>query len=181
MKEDVLFFSSLGVPVSAVSDADVSRKIVDVPFKIRNKTITVRSANQKESFLMMQKNPRNGLCCIYSESIIYQRLAAFAIFRRAIGRAFKKKDSMPYWHQLTNQFEDAVSRRELLQQPSLLVIDGLTDKSQPAKIELARDIITRYQNIPVILLVTTSNPIRFTESTFIQPNRLLWLEDQKEL
>ena len=181
MKQDLLFFSSLGVPFSAISDTDISRKIANTPFKIKNKSITILASRQKESFVMMQKNPRNGLCCIYSSSITYQRLAAFTIFRKAIGRAFKKKDSMPYWHQLTNQFEDVVSKRELLQQPSLLVIDGLTDKSQPAKVELARDIITRYQNIPVVLLVTTSNPIRFTESTLIQPNRLLWLEDQKEL
>lgn len=178
---DLSFYASLGVPMSAVSNHSILKKIQQTSFTVRNKLKVIPAANQLKCYKSMLNEPRNGLCCIYSMSPIYQRVAAFHIFRKAIVRAFNKKTSMPYWHKLTNEFNDSVSRRELLQQPSLLVVDGVSDKTMPAKIELARDIITQYLSIPVILLVTTAKPAKFTESTLIMPNRFVFLEDMRSI
>lgn len=178
------FYASLGVPLSAISNSDITSNVeqVDFVFGKKNKDkVTITTRRQLSCFESMKKHPKDGLYCIYSTSSICQKIACFSIFKYAIARAFKKKTSMPYWHIVTSDgFGDKVSRKELLQNPSLLVIDGLTDKSSQVKTELVRDIIARYSNIPVVLLVRTTNLNSFNSKTYIQPNRFLWLAESEK-
>lgn len=181
---NVDFYASLGVPLSAISNADITSNVEQIDFvygKRKTDKVIISSRRQISCFENMKKKPKDGLYCIYSTSVTCQKIAAFTIFKYAIAKAFKKKLAMPYWHIVTSDgFGDKVSRRELLQQPSLLVIDSLTDKSSQVKVELVRDIIARYSNIPVVLLVRTSNLNSFNNKTYIQPNRFLWLVNNEK-
>lgn len=66
------------------------------------------------------------------------------------------------WHYLYADFKNPLIAND--EQPSLLVITGLTPNSTPPKLEKARDLLEHYCDIPRIVVIAGEDPITFFAS-----------------
>lgn len=69
---------------------------------------------------------------------------------------FKRNQYAP-WHHIIGRFDDSLRDRKLTRQPHCLILTNVFTDSTPQKLELCRDILEMYSNIPRIVITSGSN------------------------
>ena len=72
-----------------------------------------------------------------------------------------KPGHMPLWHTVLGMFKDRLRDKSVQRKPDFLVISNVAENSSHTKIELVKDILTMYDNIPRIVVLGGSDPIKF--------------------
>jgi hypothetical protein len=70
---------------------------------------------------------------------------------------YHKKNLYCPWHPIIGKFDDSLRDRKLTRPPHCLILTNVFLDSTPYKLELCRDILEMYSNIPRIIVTSGSN------------------------
>lgn len=113
---------------------------------------------------------------------------ALTIFERLSNKLILDKthsvSGSPYWHQVYggrwDKLRDDKGTQTTVGDISFLVISNIADNSTHEKIEKVRDLNYRYIDVPRIMVVAGTNPLKFSyDQLKIRPDRMLYLGERK--
>lgn len=111
---------------------------------------------------------RSIAICSYPSDLWAKRVA-LALFYRAVEAQSKRRGVMsaPLWHRVYSGFGDSLLTSS--ERPSFLVISNLTVDSTNFKLEKARDLMERHENIPRVIVATGCDPVTFLRTKLYFP------------
>lgn len=106
--------------------------------------------------------------------------AAFYIFLTAYYQSNPQVD-MPYWHPVTGGKIDSLRDghgTEFMAPINLLVLSNIGANAGFSKTEKVRDLVSKYDYIPRLLVVSAREPVTFfTEQLLMTPTRIIFVDD----
>lgn len=119
-----------------------------------------------------------------SPSELMSHMVGMRLFLRA--NAMTKKDpeikGRPLWHTIYGGIgEDKLRDRVKDTEINFLVLSNVPDNATPYKLEKLRDILSRYNHIPKVVVTSAACPIEFMSDTIRMPaNFAIYLGAKKE-
>jgi hypothetical protein len=69
----------------------------------------------------------------------------------------------PLWHQVNGSYKDRL-RDGADDQPSMLILSGITNDCTPVKLEKVRDLLEQFNHVPRIVVITGEDPISWANT-----------------
>lgn len=100
---------------------------------------------------------------------IYAKQVALSLMERATSHFYQKKKQNttllrrrpPMWHTVYGGFKDAILDNEMFQPPAMLIVSNVLDDCSNLKLEKLRDIINKFERIPIVIVTAASDPYSF--------------------
>ncbi len=129
----------------------------------RMKERVIDSSKQDQSIGMFLDDPTTPMLYCVAGSPDDRQALYFAAY---LVQEFQKRSREEVvWHNLYGGFDNPVLRKyddtEVLRDPGMLVLTNLSPKSTNTKLDKTRDLVTRFANIPRVLVVAGEDPISF--------------------
>lgn len=87
----------------------------------------------------------------------------------------------PLWHQTNGSYKDRL-RDGADDQPSMLILSGITTDCTPVKLEKVRDLLEQFNYIPRVVAVTGSDPLTWANTRLrLAVNHVLYLANNRSI
>ena len=110
---------------------------------------------------------------------IFERLS-----RKLLLDSSKQASGTPYWHQVYGGWRDKLrdDREKTIGEINFLAISNIAVNSTNEKIEKVRDLNYKYIDVPRIMVVAGTNPLKFAyEQLHLRPDRMLFITERKSV
>jgi hypothetical protein len=143
-------------------------------FRVISKTVNVAKQYKVVEHLLENIEKYKGVFCISSfPSDERAKFLTTSIIENLLLRRAKSKKSLskPLWHRIYGGFKDEL-RDKHIDKPSLLVLSNIDCSSNSSvKIEKIRDILEKFEGIPIIVVLAGPDPLSFFGNVLHYPLR----------
>lgn len=102
-------------------------------------------------------------------------LIALAYFSKGMKKSIENK-GLPLWHNVYGGYKDPLRDENTINNINLLIVDNIAKNSTDVKLEKARDLLEKYDNIPRIVIATGLDPFSLIrEKLYVDSRRMLYL------
>lgn len=110
-------------------------------------------------------------CISSTPGEIMAQMVAMRLFLRATSIAAKEDLGQPLWHSVYGGYsvKDRLQNEPRDHTIPFLILGNVPTDATPVKIERLRDILTRYSNIPRVIVTSDGDPIEFMLGTLKMP------------
>jgi hypothetical protein len=143
-------------------------------FKVISKTVSITKQYRVAEHLLENIERYKGVFCISSfPSDERAKFLTTSIIEKLLLRREKSKKTIakPLWHRVYGGFKDEL-RDKHVDKPSLLVLSNVDcSNNSSVKIEKIRDILEKFEGIPIIVVLAGPDPLSFFGNVLHYPLR----------
>lgn len=147
-----------------------------LPFSVESERLhdrVIQSDVQDQGLRMFLDDPRTPMIYVVTGAPDDSKAKLFAAYLMHHHLKALGPESNPVWHALYGGFENKLLRDhegpDSMMRPTMLVLTNLTSDSTAVKLEKARDLIERFDNIPRIVVAAGDDPISFALGRLFVP------------
>lgn len=152
----------------------LDRSVNTIEIQTRGSKKIISKIKQAQDFKDLWANPYAApfsLCISSAPSEVMAQMVAMRLFLRAIAMTRKRHlEGLPKWHSVLGGWsDDALRDGPMDYNINFLVLGNVEENSTPTKIEKLRDIVTRYSNVPKVIVTANGSPVDFMHDILKMP------------